>query len=117
MISFKDFYNIPVNDPLHENLILQHQKEQMARDAHDAAWCPGSGFIFSRAAWEEVGGFAEFSMCDDVFFGWSLNGAGYKTVHVNACHQFGLQPGSFQDHLKQRRRWVCDVPFDERRHC
>jgi cellulose synthase/poly-beta-1,6-N-acetylglucosamine synthase-like glycosyltransferase len=102
----QDFYNIPVNDPLHENLVLQHQREQLGRNRHDAAWCPGSGFIFKRAAWEKVSGFFERSMCDDVYFGWSLNGAGYKTVYVNACLQSGLQPESFQDHMKQRRRWV-----------
>ncbi len=86
--------------------MLQHQRDQMARDEHDAAWCVGSGFIFSRESWKAVGGFFEHSMCDDVWFGWSLNGAGFKTTHVNACHQSGLQPESFQDHMKQRRRWV-----------
>jgi cellulose synthase (UDP-forming) len=102
----QDYYNIPVNDPLHQNLVLQHQRDQVVRDNHNAAWCIGSGLIFTREAWEAVKGFPEFSMCEDLFFGWALNGAGYKTVHVNACHQCGLQPDSFQYHEKQRRRWV-----------
>ena len=41
------------------------------------------------------------------WFGWALNGLGFKTVYVDACLQTGLQPESFQDHMKQRRRWVC----------
>lgn len=95
-----------MNDPLHENLILQHEAEQSLRDRMGAAWCPGSGFVFDRAAWEKVGGFSETSMCDDVLFGWTLNGKGYKTAAISERLQSGEQPSTFADHIKQRRRWT-----------
>ncbi|RMZ89767.1 hypothetical protein DV736_g3015, partial [Chaetothyriales sp. CBS 134916] len=101
----QDFYNIPVNDPLHENLVVNHEHEQAARDKMDAAWCLGSGFLVRREAWEAVGGFCEGSICEDMLFGWCLNGAGWKTIHVNERLQTGLQAETFVDHVKQRRRW------------
>ncbi|RMD44587.1 hypothetical protein DV735_g498, partial [Chaetothyriales sp. CBS 134920] len=101
----QDFYNIPVNDPLNENLVINHEHEQAARDKMDAAWCLGSGFLVRREAWEAVGGFCEGSICEDMLFGWCLNGAGWKTIHVNERLQTGLQPETFADHVKQRRRW------------
>ncbi|ETN43218.1 uncharacterized protein HMPREF1541_02377 [Cyphellophora europaea CBS 101466] len=104
--SPQDFYNIPLNDPLHENLILQHEAEQSLRDKMGAAWCPGSGFVFYRPAWEKIGGFSETSMCDDVLFGWTLNGKGYRTAAISERLQSGQQPSNFVDHIKQRRRWT-----------
>ncbi|KPI43642.1 Cellulose synthase catalytic subunit A [UDP-forming] [Cyphellophora attinorum] len=101
----QDFYNIPVNDPLHDNLHLQHEAEQNLRDRLGAAWCVGSGFLFYRPAWEKIGGFSETSMCDDVLFGWTLNGHGYKTAAISERLQQGMQPSSFIEHMKQRRRW------------
>jgi hypothetical protein len=101
----QDFHNIPINDPLHDNLHLQHEAEQNLRDRMGAAWCVGSGFLFYRPAWEKIGGFSETSMCDDVLFGWTLNGNGYKTASISERLQQGMQPSSFIEHMKQRRRW------------
>ncbi|RMZ76279.1 hypothetical protein DV737_g4886, partial [Chaetothyriales sp. CBS 132003] len=99
MVSLpQNFYNIPVNDPLHENLVINHEHEQAARDKMDAAWCLGSGFLVRREAWEAVGGFCEGSICEDMLFGWCLNGAGWKTIHVNERLQTGLQPETFVSH-------------------
>jgi hypothetical protein len=77
----------------------------MVRDKLGAAWCPGSGFMFNRKAWEAVGGFSITSMADDVLFGWTLNGKGYATGAITERLQSGMQPSSFADHIKQRRRW------------
>ena len=101
----QEFYNIPVNDPLYDNLTLQHQGDQIGRDKLDAAWCVGSGFVFPREAWHSVGGFQETSMCEDLIFGWALNGHGWKTAHVDERLQSGVQPENFVSHIKQRRRW------------
>ena len=101
----QEFYNIPVNDPLYDNLTLQHQGDQIGRDKLDAAWCVGSGFVFPREAWHQVGGFQETSMCEDLIFGWALNGHGWKTAHVDERLQSGVQPENFVSHIKQRRRW------------
>ena len=87
-------------------MILQHEAEQSLRDKMGAAWCPGSGFLFYRPAWDKVGGFSETSMCDDVLFGWTLNGKGYKTAAISERLQSGEQPSTFADHIKQRRRWT-----------
>lgn len=45
-------------------------------------------------------------MCDDVLFGWTLNGKGYKTAAIAERLQSGEQPSTFADHIKQRRRWT-----------
>ena len=44
-------------------------------------------------------------MCDDMLFGWTLNGYGYKTAAISERLQHGMQPSSFAEHIKQRRRW------------
>lgn len=85
---------------------MQHETDQQGRDKLGAAWCPGSGFLVRREAWASVGGFCEASVCDDMLFGWSLNGSGWKTIHVNERLQSGMQPETFADHIKQRRRWA-----------
>lgn len=45
-------------------------------------------------------------MCDDVLFGWTLNGKGYNTAAISERLQSGEQPNTFADHIKQRRRWT-----------
>lgn len=85
----QDFYNIPYNDVIHQNMILQHRQDQGDRDRLGNAWCPGTGFIFRTEMAEEIGGFPTGAICEDVIFGWKLNGAGYDTIQVNELLQCG----------------------------
>lgn len=57
-------------------------------------------------AWENIGGFPEFTITEDLITSWFLHGKGWKIVLVHEVMQWGLQPDCMVGHLKQRRRWV-----------
>ena len=104
------FYNIPPNDPLYQSNITGTHAEDGARDSVGTAWCPGSGFIVRRSALEEIDGFPDFAVVEDLFTSWHLHGKGWQTALVHEELQWGIQPQCFVVHMKQRRRWVSTSP-------
>ncbi|KAF2398916.1 nucleotide-diphospho-sugar transferase [Trichodelitschia bisporula] len=99
------FYNIPPSDPFNQRTLIHSDDEELIRDAHKAGYCPGTGFIVSREALRDVGGFPEYSISEDILLSWLQNGRGWHVVYVNEKLQWGLQPETFERHVRQRKRW------------
>ena len=78
---------------------------QPCRDAHDNAFCVGTGFVVRRAALETLGGFAQGSLSEDLQLTYALLGHGYRTVFLNEELSLGLSPESVPEYVKQRVRW------------
>ena len=56
---------------------------QSARDAHDNAFCVGSGWLTPRARLDELGGFPQGSICEDLEISYALRGRGWRTLYLN----------------------------------
>lgn len=118
------FYNVPVDDPLSQSLLVFQRFEEIAKDRAGFPWCTGSGWVMKRAALAEVGGFPELSVTEDLLLGnlilgkgmyglkwvWDLitdrRRAGWRAAYVLETLQWGLVPDSFHGHIEQRKRWV-----------
>ena len=78
---------------------------QSAREGFGNAFCIGSGWLVRRSALDELGGFPQDSICEDLEISYALKGRGLKTLYLNEPLAFGLAPESVPEYLKQRVRW------------
>ena len=78
---------------------------ESARDYHDNAFCVGSGWVVRRSCLDELGGFPQASICEDLEISYALRGRGYRTLFLNEPLAFGLAPESVVEYIKQRVRW------------
>ncbi len=78
---------------------------QAAREAHGNAFCVGSGWVVRRACLDELGGFPQESICEDLEITYALLSKGYRTLYLNEPLAVGLAPESVPEYLKQRVRW------------
>lgn len=81
--SAQRFYNIPPSDSLgimHD--IANIECLVYMQTAAQEAWCTGSGFIIRRAALEQIGGFPEGHLQEDILTSMLLSAAGWKSAYV-----------------------------------
>ena len=78
---------------------------QSARDSHDNAFCVGSGWVVKRSCLDELGGFPQASICEDLEISYVLRGRGVRTLFLNEALAIGLAPESVGEYVKQRVRW------------
>ncbi|MBF9132804.1 glycosyltransferase [Plantactinospora sp. S1510] len=80
--------------------------QQLARNAVRAPMFMGSTAVLRRAALDEIGGFAEGSVTEDVHTSLRLHARGWTAVSVPEPLAFGLEATSFREYHTQRRRWA-----------
>ncbi len=78
---------------------------QSARDSHDNAFCVGSGWVVKRSCLDDLGGFPQASICEDLEISYVLRGRGVRTLFLNEALAYGLAPESVGEYVKQRVRW------------
>jgi exo-beta-1,3-glucanase (GH17 family)/cellulose synthase/poly-beta-1,6-N-acetylglucosamine synthase-like glycosyltransferase len=82
------------------HLGMVHRNERNAIIQH------GTMTLIRRPALEVLGGWAEWTICEDAELGLRLLEAGYESVYVNHAYGRGLTPHSFGAYRKQRFRWA-----------
>ena len=80
---------------------------QPARDAHGNAFCVGTGFVVRRSCLDELGGFPQETICEDLELSYALLARGRRTLYLNEPLSHGLAPESVPEYVKQRVRWCC----------
>lgn len=106
------FYNA---DPIQHNL---HAAEswvddqriffdvfQPAKDAWDCAFCVGTSFIVRRDRLDEINGFPDEAICEDLNLSYTLLRHGYKTRWLNDRLSVGLSAEGLPEYISQRTRW------------
>jgi len=76
------------------------------RNERDAIIQHGTMTLIRRAALEVLGGWGEWTICEDAELGLRLMESGYESVYVNHVFGRGLTPHSFGAYRKQRFRWA-----------
>lgn len=66
---------------------------------------PGPLGIFRKSAFDEIGGFDEKNMTEDIEITWHLQAEGYKVRMAVPAVAYTVAPSKFKAWFKQRERW------------
>ncbi len=66
---------------------------------------PGPLGIFRKSAFDEIGGFDEKNLTEDIEITWHLQAAGYKVKMSVPARAYSIAPSNMRDWFKQRNRW------------
>lgn len=78
---------------------------QRGKDYWNAAFFCGSCAVLRRKALDDIGGFADETVTEDLHTSIRLHKRGYKSVYHAESLAFGIAPVSMQAFLTQRLRW------------
>jgi cellulose synthase (UDP-forming) len=76
------------------------------RSAWDAVVCAGTSFLVRRAALEDVGGFVEPAISEDLVTGMVLASRGWRLRYLGEKLSAGLAAETMLDFVHQRQRWA-----------
>jgi exo-beta-1,3-glucanase (GH17 family)/cellulose synthase/poly-beta-1,6-N-acetylglucosamine synthase-like glycosyltransferase len=88
--EYNGFFNIGMVHRNERNAIIQH----------------GTMTLVRRSAFEKVGHWSEWCICEDAELGLRLFHAGYESVYVNHNFGEGVTPDTFAGFKTQRFRWT-----------
>ena len=72
----------------------------------DAMFCCGTNVIFRREAFEDVGGFDESSVTEDIATSFKFHKKGWRSAYLNKVCAFGMGPEDLGAYFKQQFRWA-----------
>ena len=98
-----------VTDVLNSGETFFYDVIQRAKDAGGQAISCGSGVVYRRSALDDVGGFSEWNLVEDLHTSYRLHGAGWTSVYVPDAVTTGTAPGTAAEHAHQRARWAIDT--------
>jgi len=78
---------------------------QPAKDAVDAAFCVGTSFVVRRDRLEEIGGFPDAAVSEDINLTYTMMRRGYVTRWLNERLSVGLAAEGLPEYVTQRARW------------
>ncbi len=109
----QDYYNVNAfqfrNDS--KKGLLWHDQSsffsvmQVGRDYWDAATCCGTSTIVRRSVVDEIGGFPEATVTEDMHLAVRAHKLGYKSVYYPLPLAYGVAPVDLGEYQKQRLRW------------
>jgi len=81
---------------------------QPAKDADNAAFSCGNGVVYRRCALDEIGGFSEWNLVEDLHTSYRLHAAGHKSIYHPRPVTVGTAPTTSAGLAKQRHTWAAD---------
>lgn len=89
----------------HEQSHFMHVTQGL-RDFHGASTCVGTGCVYRRKIIDEIGGFPEATLTEDLHSAIIFHKHGYETVWVNEPVAWGIAAADISEYYKTRRRWT-----------
>lgn len=86
------------------------------RNERDAIIQHGTMTLVRKSALEELGGWAEWCICEDAELGLRLLRAGWESVYVDHVFGKGITPPHFAGYRRQRFRWAYGAVQILKRH-
>lgn len=108
-VQSKHAFAAPGGDPFHARDAGLSDAVQMGFEhGHSVISC-GSTALYSRMALEDVGGFADWNLGEDLATSYELHSRGWKSLYFPYPMSRGLAPGNVAELYRQRLRRAADA--------
>ncbi len=102
------FFKTDKQDVLCNTEPFFYRSLQRGKDASNAAFSCGNAVVYRRAAINDVGGFAEWNIVEDLTTSFELHAKGWRSVYHPTPVTTGDAPGTASTLVKQRVQWATD---------
>ena len=109
LVQSKQRFVVQENDPFNAQDPVFYDGIQLAFDDSDTAISCGSGVLYRRRALDDVGGFAEWNLVEDLTTSYELHARGWKTLYYPYAITKGLAPANIHEVYRQRGQWATDT--------
>lgn len=99
---------LPENDPWGNADNVFYKAIQTAKDSDNSAISCGSGVMYRRKALEDIGGFSQWNLVEDLHTSMLLHDKGWHSVYHNIPMTRGTAPCEVVSQMKQRWHWAVD---------
>jgi cellulose synthase (UDP-forming) len=107
-VGSRQSFRVPGNDPWGNRDTVFYESMQISKNAFNASISCGSGVIYRRKAIEEIGGFCEWSLVEDLHSSMLLEDKGWHSVYYPFALTEGTAPSDIFAQQQQRRQWATD---------
>ena len=107
-VATRQDFRIDANDWLGNTEAFFYGVIQPAKDRDNAAFSCGNGVIYRREAIEDIGGFSEWNLVEDLHTSYLLHSRGWQSLYVPRPVTTGTAPGTAAELAAQRLRWATD---------
>jgi cellulose synthase (UDP-forming) len=107
-VATRQDFRIDANDWLGNAEVFFYGVIQPAKDRDNAAFSCGNGVIYRRAALDDIGGFSEWNLVEDLHTSYLLHARGWQSVYVPRPVTTGTAPATAAEMAAQRLRWATD---------
>ena len=107
-VTSRQSFRLDGGDPLGHQEALFYNSIQPAKDRDNAAFSCGSGVAYRRSAIEQLGGFSEWNLVEDLHTSYELHARGWRSVYVRTPVSVGAAPATAAEMASQRLRWATD---------
>ncbi len=76
------------------------------KSSKESMFCCGTNVVIRRSALEDVGGFDEQTVTEDVATTLKLHRKHWKSLYYNKAYTFGMAPEDLGSYFKQQNRWA-----------
>ena len=107
-VGSRQSFRVPGDDPWGNRDTVFYEAMQISKNANNASISCGSGVIYRRKAVEEIGGFCEWSLVEDLHSSMLLEDKGWHSVYYPFALTEGTAPSDIIAQQQQRRQWATD---------
>ena len=107
-VSSRQCFALDREDLLGHQEALFYSSIQPAKDRDNASFSCGNGVAYRRTAIEELGGFSEWNLVEDLHTSYELHARGWRSAYVGVPVSVGTAPGTAAEMASQRLRWATD---------
>lgn len=107
-VSSRQAFELDRGDALGHQEALFYRAIQPAKDRDNAAFSCGNGVAYRRSAIEELGGFSEWNIVEDLHTSYELHARGWRSAYVATPVSVGTAPSTAAEMAAQRLRWATD---------
>ena len=108
-VQSKQTFVVPEGDPFNNQDPVFYDAVQLGLDAEDIVISCGSGVLYRRAALEELGGFVEWNLVEDLTTSYELHARGWKSFYHPHPVTYGQTPDGLLGLYRQRGQWCLDA--------
>jgi len=101
-------FKLPKGDPWGNSDAVFYLAAMSGKDYDNAAISCGNGAMYRRRAIEEIGGFSEWNVVEDLHTSMKLHDKGWTSVYHDTPFTTGTAPAESLSQLKQRWQWGVD---------